>query len=274
MSPCPWVRATLVASPASAADDPFTMFAGWDTDQLLWLALLVPVAVVVFFVGSRRFRSQLGAAAITPRGRDRFVGGGGRRRDAAWRATVERLEQRPPTALAQAQDGAIRVEGTIVGASGNLGGRPGRECVWRNRAGAGPQTAVGADLIIVADDSGRAGVEQLEVARVTAPTDKTGAHYESVSLYIGDRIEVIATFEREVVGEHEDPAQLVYGTLGGTGHVDVRLLERPEPALPEDPAPPEDGPAAPPEDGSADGSADGSKDGPEDEPAASSPDPS
>ncbi len=229
----------LAPAPGSPPqDDPFAMFSGWDSDQLLWLALLVPVAVVVFFVGSRRFRAQLGSSALVPRGRDRFVGGG-HRRDAAWRATAQRLEQRVPTPIAEAKDGPVRVEATIVRASGNLGGRSGHECVWRNRAGAGPQTAVGADLVIIADETGRCGVEQLEGARVIAPTDKAGAHYESTSLYIGDRIEVIATFEREVVGEHEDPAQLVYGTLGADGRVDVRLLERPEP----EPAPSDDEPA-------------------------------
>ena len=228
-------RLALVLAPATTAegDDPFSMFSGWDTSQLLWLAVLVPVAVLVFFVGSRRFRSQLGASSIIPRGRDRFVPGGGPRRDAAWRATAERLEAEPPTAIARAQAGPVRVRGEIVSASGNLGGEPGRECVWRNRAGAGSQTAVGADLIIIADDTGRCGVEQLETARVIAPTEKTGAHYESVSLYVGDRVEVVARFEREIVGEHDDPAMLVYGTLGAHGPVDVRVIDRPAPPAPE-----------------------------------------
>ncbi|MCH9687985.1 MAG: hypothetical protein K0V04_41530 [Deltaproteobacteria bacterium] len=217
-------------APAAPDDNPFSMFAGWDTGQLVWLAILVPIAVMVFFVGSRRYRSQLGAGSITPRGRDRFVPGGRGRRDAAWRATVERLEARPPATIAEASDGPLRVEGELVWASGNLGGAPGRECVWRNRAGAGPQTAVAADLVIVADASGRCGVEQLEGARVTAPVDKAGAHYESTSLHVGDRVEVIAMFEREVVGEHEDPAQLVYGTLGADGRVSIRVIERPPPA--------------------------------------------
>lgn len=230
MIPAGAPRAWLAEPVGAGGDDPFSMFAGWEGDQLLWLALLVPVAVLVFFVGSKRLRSQLGARSIIPQGRDRFVSGGSHRRDAAWRATAERLEQRDPTPIARAEDGPVRVEATIVGASGNLGGAPGRECVWRNRAGAGPKTAVGADLIIVADATGRCGVEQLEGARVVAPTDKAGAHVESTSLHIGDRIEVIARFEREVVGTHEDPSQLVYGTLGADGRVDVRLVERPEPA--------------------------------------------
>ncbi len=214
-------------APAAATDDnPFSMFSGWDSGQLVWLAVLVPIAVVVFFLGSRRSRRQLGA--LSPRGRDRFVPGGGRR-DAAWRATVDRLEAKAATAIARAQPGPVRVEGTISWASGNLGGTPGRECVWRNRAGAGPQTAVAAELIIVADQSGRCGVEQLEAARVSAPVDKAGAHYESTSLHIGDRVEVTASFETDVVGEHDDPAQLVYGTLGTDGRVSIRVLERPPP---------------------------------------------
>lgn len=210
-----------------AGDDPFAMFGGWDSGQLLWLAILVPIAVLVFSVASRRTRSQVGSASFLPKGRDRFVPGG-YARDEGWRATVERLEQRVPTAIADAQNGPVRIEGVIVRASGNLGGVPGRECVWRNRAGAGPKTAVASELLIVRDDSGRCGVEELAAARVTAPTDKVGAHYESTSLYVGDRVEVIARFEREVVGEDEDPTQLVYGTLGSDGRLDIRVLERPK----------------------------------------------
>ncbi|MEX1363490.1 MAG: hypothetical protein AB1Z98_10210 [Nannocystaceae bacterium] len=243
------VASGLAPVPTSGGDDPFSMFSSWDSGQLLWLAVLVPVAVLVFYVGSKRFRSQLGASSITPRGRDRFVsGGGGPRRDASWRSTVERLEAQPATAIAKATSGPVRIEAEVVGASGNLGGTPGRECVWRNRAGAGTQTAVGADLVIIADASGRCGIERLEQARVAAPTEKTGAHYESVSLYVGDRIEVIARFDRELVGEHDDPAMLVYGTLGTEGPVDVRVLQRPEPAPVEpeghdEPAPAESDPS-------------------------------
>lgn len=228
------VRIAIELDPPGSApgDDPFSMFSGWG-DQLVWLAVLVPIAVLVFFVGSRRFRSQLGSASIVPKGRDRFVAGGGPRRDATWRETVDRLEAKPATPIAQARSGPVRVEAEIVRASGNLGGPPGRECVWRNRAGAGSQTAVGADLLIVADASGRCGVEQLETARVIAPTERAGAHYESTSLYIGDRVEVIARFEPEVVGEHEDPSMLVYGTLGAHGPVDIRVVERPAPPEPE-----------------------------------------
>ncbi|MEM7153452.1 MAG: hypothetical protein AAF799_11460 [Myxococcota bacterium] len=214
---------------AAGDDNPFAMFADWDASSLMWLGLLVPVAVVVFFVGSKRFRSQMGAGAIIPRGRDRFVGGRVKGHGPQWRATVERLQERPPTAIAEATPGPVRIEAEIVRASGNLGGSPGRECVWRNRAGAGPQTAVGADLLIVADATGRCGVEEFEAARINAPVERAGAHYESVALYVGDRIEVVGTFEADRVGEHEDPAMLVYGTLGTDGRVEIRVLERPAP---------------------------------------------
>jgi hypothetical protein len=219
----------LAPAELSEGDDPFSMFGGWDSGQLLWLAILVPVAVLVFSVGSRRVRAQLGRAAILPRGRDRSAPGHGHQRDEAWRTAIERLEARAPTPIAEAPSGLVRIEGVITGSTGNLGGAPGRECVWRNRAGAGPQTAVATELLFVADPSGRCGVEELEQARVIAPVDKVGAHYESTSLRIGDRVEVIGRFEREVLGEDEDPTRLVYGTLGGDGRLDVRVLERPSP---------------------------------------------
>jgi hypothetical protein len=212
-----------LAAPAElpAAEDPFSIFGGWDSGQLLWLAILIPIAVLVFSVGTKRVKSQLGT-----RGRERSVSDDGYRRDEAWRTAVDRLEAKPPTPIASAQSGLVRIQGVITGATGNLGGAPGRECVWRNRAGAGPKTAVAAELVFLADDSGRCGLEELEQARVVAPVDKVGMHYESTSLYIGDRIEVIGRFERDVLGEDEDPTRLVYGTLGGDARLDVHVRER------------------------------------------------
>lgn len=221
----------LAPPEVTTGDDPFSMFGGWDSGQLVWLAILVPVAVLVFSVGSRRVRAQLGGRAILPRGRTRWVPGH-ERRDDEWRTALARLESRPPTPIAAAQTGLVRIQGVITSSTGNLGGVPGRECVWRNRAGAGPSTAVATELLFVADESGRCGVEELEQARVVAPVDKLGAHYESTSLHVGDRVEVLGRFEREVLGEDEDPTRLVYGTLGGDGRLDVRVLERPEPEPP------------------------------------------
>lgn len=222
-----WKAGLAPVEPAgSGGDDPFSMFSGWESGQLLWLAILVPVAVLVFSVGSRRVKAQLRPSSWS---RDRGAPGRGYPRDEAWRVTVERLEARAATAVAQAKDGPVRIEGVITRSMGNLGGVAGRECVWRNRAGAGPQTAVASELLIVSDHSGCCGVESLEQARVFAPVDKVGAHYESTSLYIGDRIEIIGSFTREAVGEPEDPTQVVYGTLGSDGRVDIRVLERPSP---------------------------------------------
>lgn len=229
MSTGPIAGAWVGVAPAEPVgdEDPFSMFSAWDSGQLLWLAILVPIAVLVFTVGSRRTKAQLRGATLGPRGRDRGAPGRSHPRDEAWRTTVERLEARVPTPIAQAQDGPVRIEGVITRSMGNLGGPAGRECVWRNRAGAGPQTAVASELVIVADETGCCGVEALEQARVVAPVDKAGMHYESTSLYVGDRIEIIGGFVREATGEHDDPTQQVYGTLGGDGRLDIRVLERP-----------------------------------------------
>jgi hypothetical protein len=222
--------ATLGLAPAELAgdEDPFAMFGGWDSGQLVWLAILVPVAVLVFTVGSRRVRAQLRPSALGPRGRDHGVAGRGYPRDEAWRETVERLEARAPTPIARAQDGPVRIEGVITRSMGNLGGPAGRECVWRNRAGAGPQTAVASELLVVTDPTGSCGLEGLEQARVFAPVEKVGAHHEAMSLYVGDRIEIFGCFAREPEGQpDDDPTQHVHGTLGADGRLDVRVLERP-----------------------------------------------
>lgn len=225
-------------------DDPWSMFQGSSTEVLVLLALL-PVAVLVFWYGSRQFRHERGGMALRPKGRGgglEFVRGS---RDQKWRNTIERLETRPPTPIAEAARGPLRVVARIVDASGNLGGAVGHECVWRNRAGARPESAVGAELVIVADDSGRCGLENLETARIIAPTETHTVHHESVSLYIGDEIEIFATFEPDKVGDDPDPARLVYGTLGATGGLEVRLIER-APALRDEPrARPADNPAKP-----------------------------
>lgn len=226
---------SLVAAAFGGPDeDPFSMFAGWDTGQLLVLAALLPIAISVFWYGSRQFSRQRGGSALRPRGRP-FFSGGGPKLDAAWRQTVARLEAVDPSAIARASSGAVRIEGTIVNASGNLGGEPGRECVWRNRAGARAESAVGAEIVVVADDTGRCGVENLERARVIAPAERHGQHWENVSLYLGDRVELVGQFAPERTGDDPDETKLVYGTLGADGPLQVRLLHRPEPSSSESP---------------------------------------
>lgn len=218
----------VAPAPGSSGEDPFSMFEGWDTGQLLVLAALVPIAIFVFWYGSRQLSRHRGS--LRPRGRPFTAEGARGEHDAAFRATVAGLEKQPPTTIAKAGAGPVRIEATITTASGNLGGKPGREAVWRNRAGARPDSAVGAEVIIVADASGRCGVENVEQARVIAPAESHGRHWESVSLYLGDRVEIVGHFAPEITGDDPDPTRLVYGTLGGEGRLQVRLVSRPRDA--------------------------------------------
>lgn len=190
------------------------------------LALLIPVAVVVFWFGNRLFRRDLGIAAIEPKGRGFRQWSS--RGDPEWTATVARLEAKPVMEIATAREGPVRFEATLASCMEPLGGQPGRECVWRNRVGGRPGSAVAADVVVIADATGRCGIENLDRARVITPVEKHSIHHESMSLYLGDRIEVMGYFAPEKVGEHEDPAMLVYGTVGSAGGLEIRVIERPE----------------------------------------------
>ena len=211
-----------------ANDDPFAMLAD-SGGPLFFLALLVPVAVVVFYVGSRRLAKERGTQALRPRGRVFFDQP--RARSERWRATVLGLERTDPSTAATAKPGPIRVQGVLTGASGNLGGAPGRECVWRNRAGAGPASAVGAEVVFLQDETGSIAIEGLEQAYVIAPAEKHTFHHENVSLYLGDRIEVFGHFTPEPsgAGDEAHPIERVYGTLTHGDGLDLRLLARPKP---------------------------------------------
>ncbi len=226
----------LVLPPTTTDEhDPFAMLADAG-GPLFMLALLIPVAVMVVWVGSRRFSKVRGTHALRPRGRVLFDAP--RKRSERWRATVKQLDARPVSEAATAQRGPIRLRGVLVNASGNLGGRPGRECVWRNRAGASAASAVGAEMVILQDDTGCCGIEDLERAYVIAAAQKHTYHHENVSLYLGDRVEVYGNFTPEPLGDAEGPpAQRVYGTLTHADGLDLRLLARPKPEG-EDPAQP------------------------------------
>ncbi len=229
----------------AGGDDPFAMFSGWDTGSLAMLAVLVVAAVSVFWYGSRRTSRERSGSALRPRGR--VLGDhGGRHFGAAWRAKATRLEGRPPSKIAEAEEGPVRIVATIVNSAGSLGGPEGRACVWRNRAGARPDSAVGAEVIVVADGTGHCGVEGLEHARVTAPSEKVGMHYEWISLYVGDEVEILGHFVAERVGAASDDArEVVYGTLAADGPLEVRLVTRPAPSPPD--SEPDSEPASPPE---------------------------
>ncbi len=226
--------------PSPTDSDPFSMLAD-SSGPLFMLALLVPVAVFVFWVGSRRVSKERGTAALRPRGRVFFDQP--RKRSERWRATVKRLETREPSTSATAKPGPVRLQGVLVNASGNLGGVPGRECVWRNRAGASAASAVGAEMVFLQDDTGSVSVEDLERAYVIAASEKHSFHHENVSLYLGDRIEVLGHFTPEApTGAEGHPSERVYGTLTLVDGLDMRLLERPKPESPPDDA------ASPPSD--------------------------
>lgn len=214
----------------SADGNPFAMLAD-SSGPLFMLALLVPIAVAVFWLGSRRVSKGRGMAALRPRGRVLFDRP--RKRNERWRATVKRLEARDPSTSANAKPGPVRLQGVLVNASENLGGVPGRECIWRNRAGASAASAVGAEMVFLQDDAGSVSIEDLEQAYVIAASEKHSFHHENVSLYLGDRIEVLGHFTPEPpTGAEGHPSERVYGTLTLVDGLDMRLLERPPSAPP------------------------------------------
>lgn len=219
--------ALLPPPTGTQADDPFAMLAD-SGGPLFMLALLVPVAVVVFYLGSRRLAKDRGTHALRPRGRVWFDAP--RKRSERWRGTVRTLEGRAPSSVSKAQPGALRLQGVLCGASENLGGAVGRECVWRNRAGASAASAVAAETVFLRDDTGTVAIEDLEQAYVIAPAEKHTFHHENVSLYLGDRVEVFGQFTPEpATGDEAHPNERVYGTLALADGLDVRLLDRPKP---------------------------------------------
>jgi hypothetical protein len=219
----------MLVAPAANDEDPFSPFEGLGP-QLGVMLLLAAVAVVVVWVSRRA--SKRGARG--PRGKKRPNWA-----DPQWRATVETLREKP-TAIADAKPGDVCVIATLSNAPLALGGPPERACVWRNTMGSDASTAIAAEIVFVADDSGRAALEQLEHARVIAPPEslagRAGERARRVAaLYIGDRVEIVGRFHVDKAGSDPDPRKLVYGTLGAEGPLEIRVLERPAP--PEAPAP-------------------------------------
>jgi hypothetical protein len=226
------VNLLLFLAPLAPATDPEAQMLtdlGNRLDPTWFLvAMLIPAAIVVLWFGNRSLRHFRGPGAFEPRGRPFFEGGG--KKDVEFEKLRLRLEQRAATPIAEAAAGTLRMEGTIIASAGTLGGTPGRECVWRNKVGGLPESAVASEAIVIADATGKAGVDNLEDARVTAPHDKHSVHHESMGLYMGDRVEVIGKFVPGLVGDDEDPTQNVFGAVGTSGPLVIRVLERPPPA--------------------------------------------
>jgi hypothetical protein len=198
-------------------DDPFAVFAGVGP-QLGLLLVLGSIAIAVVWY-ARRMAARRGSSSRRSRRPDWA--------DPTWRARVAALEAAPPTALASAGATSVRVVATIASAPTNLGGPSERACVWLNTVGAAAESAIAAELVFLADDSGRCAVEGLEHARVIAPRESSGRDKRTVALYVGDSVEVFASFVPERVGDDPDPRNLVYGTLGASGPIEIRVIDRP-----------------------------------------------
>ena len=198
-----------------------------DTANLpIYVAVLVPLAVLVYYLGNVRAQRAMSARATEPRGRR---GPTSRKKDdPQFAAMVGRMMQRGlVTKIGEAEAGPVLVRGLLTTADATLGGPEGRETVWQNRSGAPRDAAIGAEYVVVADATGRATIENLATADVIAPEEKLGPHRAYCALRIGDEVEVVARFKPERFGEDPDPTRLVYGTLGADGHLHVRKCQPP-----------------------------------------------
>lgn len=216
---------------------------GWlFTSQWSTLAVLVMIAVAVLLVGGMLSRNASRRRARSRPG-------------ASFDLDVARMDSLPVTPARELAEGPAHVTGVIHSSVGVLGGAPGRECVYRNRAGGDRSTAVGSELIVVADASGRVAVENLEQARVLAPKRETGAH-ETISLHVGDPVQVLGVFTPDPSDHDDDPSQRVYGSFGSAGAVQLKVLSAarstasPDAADPTHPTDPTDAPHTPAPDAS------------------------
>ncbi len=217
---------------APAASDPMAeVFAdlGSRLDPAWFLlALLVPAAVVVLWFGHRQLRSLRSSDFLEPSGRPLLEDD--RPPPEAFRRTVLRLEREEPTPIAKARTGPVRIRGRIVSATSTFGPPDGPSCVYRNLEGAPPRAAVAAEALVVADATGKCGVEGLGRARVRAPSEPVRRGRSGVALYVGDVVEAFGTFARDPIEAPDDPTQTVYGTLGARGPLEIRVVDRPRPA--------------------------------------------
>lgn len=197
-----------------------------------WLPLLlaVPVALSLLVIG-RVMQQRALELGKSPRVR-------GRSGSQHFDLEIAKLEHAPRSPIAEAKPGrpGVHVEGLLHSAHGTLGGCAGRECVWHNMVGAATDAAIASDLVLVADDSGRAAIESLNLARVIAPREAGSGPRarETLSLYIGDRVQILGPFTPGLGAElpQNDPdtssdGTRVWGRFGADGAgLQVRVLER------------------------------------------------
>jgi hypothetical protein len=198
-----------------------------DDEQINWLldapwatlALMITLAVGVLVLANMLMRGR--------KGRKRL-------RKPDFDLRVAKLEALPVTPIAEAKPGPVHLIGILREGDGALGTGE-RACVYQNRAGSTRATAIAAELVLLRDDSGLIGIEQLETARVIAPKEDRGAH-DIIALYLGDRVEVVGElmhFDQPQTANGEP----LHGMLGSLGQIQVRLIERP-PAGIDSPEPP------------------------------------
>lgn len=206
-----------VAQPVLAA--PMLLAAGDEIDWMFagpWGTLLVLFAVAAgVLLLSRRMTTK------------RRRGDGGRKRP-DFDLDTARLESLPVSPIAEAVAGPVHLEGVLESSTQSFG--KGRPCVWLNRAGQGRDTAIAAELVMLADATGKAGLENLEGARVIAPREPGATGHDAVALYLGDRVQVLGQFRPEAHGADEAATERVYGLLGSDAPMQVRVLTRAEPS--------------------------------------------
>ncbi len=226
-----WLGATMLApaSETGAGEIDWILDGPWAK-----LALLITVAIAVLTISN-----------VMMKRRARSGSAGGRHRG-DFDLEVAKMEQLPVTSIAAARRGPVHLQAVLVSSSGSLGGKPGRECVWRNRYGGARSTAVGAELVIAQDGTGQVGLDGLEFARVLAPKDPSAGKHEFASLYLGDRVELLGYFSPEPHGDAENPSERVFGMMGVDSQVQVKVVDRPtEPATSVSDADPDEPPDQP-----------------------------
>ncbi len=138
---------------------------------------------------------------------------------------IARLESLPVQPIGAAKTGKVHFEAIILSATGTLGSKHGKPRIWHNRAGSGRNTAVGVELAVLGDATGQVGVENLETARVIAPRDSSSPH-DTVSLYVGDRVQALGIFTADAHGDDPDPSKNIYGMIGSNSQLQLRVLRR------------------------------------------------
>jgi hypothetical protein len=188
-----------------------------DEQEINWLldapwakvALMITLAVGVLVLANMLMRGRKGRRGL---------------RKPDFDLRVSKLEALPVVSIAEAKPGPIHLIGILRKGDGALGTGE-RACVYQNRAGSSRATAIAAELVLLRDESGIVGIEQLESARVIAPKEDRGAH-DIIALYLGDRVEVVGElmgFDQPQTADGEP----LRGMLGTLGQIQVRLIERP-----------------------------------------------